>query len=89
MKKVTIYTTTTCLYCKMAKEFFAEHAVAYEEHNVGSDVAAREEMLALTGQLGVPVIVIRTEGEGSEKKEPIVIIGFDKKRLMEALEIAA
>lgn len=77
MKKVKIYTTTTCTYCKMAKEFFQANNVPYEEFNVGTDAEKRSEMVELSGQMGVPVIVV--EGEA----EPI--IGFDKKMLVAAL----
>lgn len=77
MKKVKIYTTATCMYCKMAKEFFHEKGVEYEEYNVGTDVEKRKEMLDISGQMGVPVITV--EGE----TEPI--IGFDKPRLVKAL----
>lgn len=77
MKKVKIYTTTTCMYCKMAKEFFAQNNVPYEEYNVGTDIEKRKEMLELTGQMGVPVITV--EGEDDP------IIGFDKPRLMHSL----
>jgi len=79
MKKITMYTTATCMYCKMAKEFFREHNLSFDEKDVGQDAAAREEMLNVSGQMGVPVIVV--EGE----QEPIV--GFDKRRLVEALGV--
>jgi glutaredoxin 3 len=75
MAKVTIYSTPTCVYCKMAKEFFAKNNIAYEEHDVASDAAARKEMFDKTHQMGVPVIVIDKE----------VIIGFDKGALETAL----
>jgi glutaredoxin-like YruB-family protein len=77
MKKVTIYSTATCMYCVKAKEFFAQNKVPYEEFDVGKDIEKRKEMLELTGQMGVPVIAI--EGE----TEPI--IGFDKPRIVNAL----
>lgn len=77
MKTVKIYTTAACMYCKMAKEFFKEKGVSYEEYNVGTDVEKRKEMLDISGQMGVPVIMV--EGEA----EPIV--GFDKPRLVHAL----
>jgi glutaredoxin len=44
MKKIKIYTTATCMYCKMAKEFFHEKGVEYEEYNVGTDVEKRKEI---------------------------------------------
>ncbi len=77
MAKVTIYSTPTCVYCKMAKEFFAEHNIAYEEHDVAADTAARKEMFDKTHQMGVPVITV------DEK----VIVGFDKGTLEAALGI--
>lgn len=76
-KKITIFTTPTCVYCKMAKEFFKEHNLAYEEKNVATDAEAREQMIARSGQMGVPVIDI--EGK--------IVIGFDQDRMRELLEI--
>jgi len=74
---VNIYTTPTCVYCQMAKEFFKENNVSYQEHDVSSDAKAREEMINKSGQMGVPVIEV--EGE--------IVIGFDKEKLMELLDI--
>ena len=74
-----IYTTPTCVYCRMAKDFFNQHSVQYEEHNVMEDLKAREEMVSKSGQMGVPVIDV--EGE--------LIIGFDKERLSELLHITS
>jgi glutaredoxin len=59
----------------MAKEFFTKNNVAYEEHDVAADEAARNEMFAKSHQMGVPVIDI--DGK--------IIVGFDKKTLEEAL----
>lgn len=75
MAKVTIYSTPVCVYCKMAKEFFAKNNVAYEELNVASDLKAREEMVGKSHQLGVPVIDI----------DGTIIVGFDQKKLESAL----
>lgn len=75
MSNVTIYTTPTCVYCKMAKAFFNEQNVAYDEKDVTRDDKAREEMVQKSGQLGVPVIEI--DGK--------IAVGFDKKRLSELL----
>lgn len=77
MTKVKIYTTPACVYCKMAKEFFREHNVEYEEANVATDTAAREEMVQKSGQLGVPVIDVGGQ----------IIVGFDKGQLSELLKI--
>ena len=80
MKKVEIYSTASCHFCHMAKEFFKENGVEYSEYNVGQDPEKRSEMVGMTGQMGVPVIVI---------DERDVVIGFDKKALSKLLEIAA
>ena len=71
MAKVTIYSTPTCVYCKMAKEFFKKTNVAYEEHDVASDMKAREDMVNKSHQLGVPVIDINNN----------IVIGFDQKTI--------
>ena len=76
---IKIYTTPTCVYCRMAKDFFKEHNVQYEEYNVTEDLKAREEMVSKSGQMGVPVIDV--EGE--------LIVGFDKERLTELLRITS
>ncbi|MFC2033621.1 glutaredoxin family protein, partial [Chloroflexota bacterium] len=73
--RVKIYTTPTCGYCTMAKRFLDERSVKHEEHDVSQDRAAAEEMVSLTGQMGVPVIVI--DGQ--------VILGFDRPRMEQLL----
>ncbi len=79
MKNVTIYTTPTCHFCKMAKDFFAEKNVEFTAYDVTTDAAKREEMIQMTGQLGVPVIVI---GED-------IMVGFDRAKIADKLGIAA
>ncbi len=64
----------------MAKEFFQEHGIAFTDYNVGIDAAKRAEMVEMTSQMGVPVIVV-------DKKD--VVIGFDQKALSKLLEIPA
>jgi glutaredoxin 3 len=72
---VKVYTTPTCGYCHQVKSFLGELGVSYTEHDVSRDRAAAEEMVKLTGQMGVPVIVV--DGE--------VVIGFNRSRLQELL----
>ncbi|OHB20579.1 MAG: NrdH-redoxin [Parcubacteria group bacterium RIFCSPHIGHO2_02_FULL_48_10b] len=74
---VKIYTTPTCVYCKMAKEFFKKNNVAYQEFDVAADMKAREDMIQKSGQLGVPVIDV--DGK--------IIVGFDKAALAQALNL--
>ena len=76
MKEVKVYSTPTCTYCLMLKDYLNEKAVQFEDYDVSADAEKREEMLGVTGgQMGVPVIVI--DGE--------VVFGFDKDRIEELL----
>lgn len=74
-KSVTIYSTENCHFCHAAKEFFTANNVAYTDHNVGTDLEKRKEMVDMTGQMGVPVIRIGDD----------VIIGFDEGKIKELL----
>ncbi|MEK7602093.1 MAG: glutaredoxin domain-containing protein [Patescibacteria group bacterium] len=78
-KPVTIYTTPTCHFCQMSKEFFKANNVAYTEYNVAADAEKRAEMIEKSGQRGVPVIYIGDE----------MVIGFDKKRFDELLGLGS
>ncbi|MBP6924012.1 MAG: glutaredoxin family protein [Candidatus Pacebacteria bacterium] len=77
MNTVTIYSTPVCHFCHAAKEFFKENNVAYTEHDVAADTDKRQEMIDMTGQMGVPVIRIGDD----------VIIGFDEPKLKELLAL--
>ena len=79
MKNVTVYSTPTCVYCKMVKEWLGEKSVDFTEVDLSADAAKRQEIVEKTGQMSVPVIEI--DGE--------YIIGFDKDKLAEALGIEA
>ncbi len=78
-KTVTIYSTPTCHFCQMTKDFLKEKGITYTEFNVTSDLEKRQEMIQKSGQMGVPVIFIGDE----------MIIGFDKERLVSTLGITA
>ncbi len=77
MKNVSIYSTPTCHFCNLAKDFFKENNISYTEYNVATDLEKRKEMVEKTGQMGVPVIII-------EGQDPIV--GFREDIVKEALE---
>ncbi len=74
---VKIYTTTTCPYCRMAKEYFKKNNVKYTEINVEDDEKAAEEMIEKSGQMGVPVIDVNGT----------IIVGFDKPAIDKALKV--
>ena len=77
MKKVTIYSTPTCHFCHLAKDFFAENGVKYEEFNVLTDLEKRREMVDKSGQMGVPVIDIGGQ----------VVVGFDEEQVKSLLKL--
>ncbi|MFA4975084.1 MAG: glutaredoxin domain-containing protein [Candidatus Paceibacterota bacterium] len=75
MKNVIIYSTPSCHYCRLAKDFFTANSIVYIEHNVASDLEKRKEMVEKSGQMGVPVIIIDNE----------IVVGFDKPELAKML----
>ena len=82
--QVTVYSTTTCPYCKMLKDYLSEKRVSFEEKLVDQDEMAREEMAKDSGGfLGVPFSVIKKD-DGTKA----TIIGFDKGRVNEILGIS-
>jgi glutaredoxin-like YruB-family protein len=68
---VTIYTTPTCSWCQAVKEYLRSRGIPFEEVDVSSDINRARELVAKTGQYGVPVIDI--DGE--------FIVGFDRPRI--------
>jgi glutaredoxin 3 len=56
--KVIVYSTPTCPYCVYAKDYFKQNSVAFEDVDVSRDRARAHEMVAKSGQMGVPVIDI-------------------------------
>ncbi len=83
MAKVKIYTTATCAYCRAEKAFLDSKGVKYEEAHVDADAAQAEEMIRLSGQMGVPFTVITHENGSAEG-----ILGFDQDRLTKSLDLA-
>ena len=81
MTHVLIYSTPSCGYCKMAKEFFKENNIEYEEKDVADNEIAAQEMIDKSKQMGVPVIFIEKDGKEN------MIIGFDQKKLTELLDL--
>ena len=76
-KTVTIYSTPTCHFCQMTKEFLKEKGINYTDYNVASDMEKRQEMMQKSGQMGVPVIFIGDD----------MTIGFDRDRITTLLGV--
>lgn len=68
---VIVYTTPTCPYCHMVKDFLTEKGISFEERDVARNPAYAQELVRNTGQMGVPVTIINGE----------VVVGFDRGRL--------
>ncbi len=75
---VKVYSTPSCPYCRMAKEFLEEKKIPFKDIDVSKDEKAADYMIEKSGQMGVPVIEI------GEK----IIVGFDKPAIKKALKIA-
>jgi len=67
-KKVVVYSTPTCPYCKRAKDYLSRKGISYVEYNVAADREKAHEMIQKSGQMGVPVIIINGE----------VVMGFNQ-----------
>ncbi len=76
-KRVTVYSTPTCSWCNTLKSHLRIHKIKYTDIDVSKDQAAAQAMVQRSGQQGVPQTDINGE----------MIIGFDKKRINELLEI--
>ena len=77
MKKVKVYSTPTCPYCVRAKQFLKDSNIEFEDIDVSADQQKSEEMVKISGQMGVPVLDI--DGE--------IVVGFDKEKIKETLGI--
>ncbi|MDP3994936.1 MAG: glutaredoxin family protein [bacterium] len=81
--KITVYSTTTCPYCKILKNYLEQKAISFEEKLIDTDDKVRIEMEKVSGGfLGVPFIVVEKDDQTRE-----TIFGFDKGRLNSVLGI--
>jgi glutaredoxin 3 len=68
---VTVYSTPTCPYCVMAKQYLSGKGIDFEDVDVSKDRTRAMEMVSKSGQMGVPVIEINGN----------ITIGFDPETL--------
>ena len=76
-KKVAIYSTLTCPVCKRAKDYLSRKGVPYIDYNVAADKEKAHEMIHMSKQMGVPVIVVNDK----------VMIGFNQSQLDKLLSL--
>lgn len=82
VKKVKVYSTVACPYCRMEKAWLEGKKVEHEIAYVDQDQNEAINMVRKTGQMGVPVTEIEFD-EGN----PEFIVGFDTLRLSEVLGV--
>ncbi len=83
MAEVTIYSTPTCPFCVQVKDYLKSKNVKFTDFDVAANQSKAEEMVKKTGQMGVPVTIIK-----KDNKEEIVV-GFDKGKIDELLSLSA
>jgi len=74
---VKVYSTPTCPYCHMAKDFLKKNNIEFEDIDVSTNHTAANEMIKKSGQMGVPVIDV--DGK--------IIVGYNVTALKEALKL--
>lgn len=74
---ITVYSTLTCPYCRMAKEYLSSKNVQFKDVDVAENTDAAREMVQKSGQMGVPVLEINGK----------VIVGFDRDAIDKALSL--
>ena len=77
MKEVKVYSTSSCVYCDKVKDWLKENDIKYEEIDITENSEERDDLIAKTGMMGVPVIKIGDE----------LIVGFNEVRMKELLDI--
>jgi len=83
----TIYSTPTCHYCHLLKDWLGANGIAYDYKDVAMDLVARQEMVTKSEQMGVPVSIIQFK-DGDQILEK-VIIGYDQPQIADLLHISA
>jgi len=76
MSEIKVYSTPTCPYCHMLKDFLKEKGIKFEDIDVAADEKQAQEMISKSGQMGVPQIEINGK----------MIVGFDKAAIEAELE---
>ncbi len=72
---ISIYSTPSCSYCRIAKDYLKKQGVPFTDYNVAADPRRAEEMLRKSGQMGVPVLDINGK----------IIVGFNQVEIDRAI----
>ena len=85
MPKIIVYSTDPCSFCLRAKELLDKRGIAYEEINLAKDPAGREQLLAKTGMLSFPQIIVGDDVLGGFRE----LIIADQSGRLEEISAAA
>jgi len=77
-----MYTTRTCPFCKMQKDYLGSKNISYDEILVDENPQEAQKMIEISGQMGVPFTVI------DKDSQRITILGFDRQKIDEELGLA-
>lgn len=80
--KITVYSTKTCVYCTMLKRWLDDKGVDYVAYSVDENPIAAQNMVRISGQMGVPFSTIELDDSKIEN-----ILGFDRKRFEDVLKL--
>ncbi len=78
--KISIYSTATCGYCNMLKNWLKENNQDFTEYRVDLYPQAAQAMVLLSGQMGVPFSTVE-----KDDGEVVKILGFDRPKFEEVL----
>jgi glutaredoxin 3 len=82
--KITIYSTKTCGYCHILKNWLDEKSIKYTDYSVDINPIAAQNMINISGQMGVPFTVIE-----KDDGQTVKILGFDKPKFESELSTVA
>ena len=78
---VILYTTDPCGFCRQAKALLESRGIAYREVNLAKDPVGRDDLVALTGQMTFPQIVVGRRSIGGFRE----LVEADRDGLLDSL----
>ncbi|GJL81427.1 MAG: NrdH-like redox domain-containing protein [marine bacterium B5-7] len=71
-EKVVMFSTSWCVYCKKAREYFRKNKIDFVDYDIEKDARARKVYKRLGGK-GVPVILV-----GERRMNGFSVSGFER-----------
>lgn len=79
--QVVFYSTEPCGFCRQAKALLEARGVEYREVNLAKDPAGRERLVAMTGQMTFPQVVVGERSVGGFRE----LVEADRDGILPAL----